>query len=302
VSSITRSIAIGVTAGLCTVLLVAGIVTITSNRRINRQYRLEASPIVVARDSASVARGEHLVRAVLKCVECHGEDLGGTALTNAAAFGQIAAPNITGGRGGKGGSYSDAELGRLIRHGVKRDGRAAVIMPVEAYRFLADEDLGAVVAYLRSAPAVDKDWPPIRYGPLARALIAAGALPVFGAATIDQSRREAMPRPAGDTTAEYGHYLTRIAGCQGCHNPALSGGPIAGGDPGSPPAPNLTPTGIDHYTEEDFVRVLRSGTGIGGRVISDYMPWKSIRRMSDSEIHAIWLYLLTLPRKDMGQR
>jgi len=277
------------------------IVYLASNRQINRRYHPVVSRIAIPGDSAAVARGRHLIQAVARCVECHGEDLGGTALTNTPAFGEIAAPNITTGLGGKGLVYSDEELLRLIGHGVKRDGRAAVLMPVAAYRYLSDDDLAAIVAYLHNAPPVDKEWPANRIGPLARVLIAARRVSVFAATTIDHDRRDAQPRQVPDTTAAYGHYLTLIAGCQGCHNPAMSGGPITGGDPGSPPAANLTPTGIGHYVEDDFVRVLRNGTGIGGRVISDFMPWKSARRLTDVEIHAIWLYLIALPPKAMGQ-
>ena len=82
----------------------------------------------------------------------------------------------------------------------------------------------------------------------------------------------------------------------------MSGGERAGSEPGSPLAANLTPTGIGHYTEADFVRVLREGKGPGDRVISDFMPWKSSGRMTDDEIHAIWLFLKTLEPKEMGQR
>jgi mono/diheme cytochrome c family protein len=293
---------IGATSAACALLIGGTYVSLASNRLINRRYQTTISSITIPGDSATIARGRHLVQTVLKCAECHGEDLGGTALTTAAAFGQIAAPNITRGRGGKGSVYTDEDLIRLIRHGVKRDARAAVLMPVAAYRFLADDDLAAVIAYVRSVPPVEKEWPPVTYGVLARVLIAAGKLPVFAAAKIDHARSDAAPRTPPDTTVAYGRYLSQISGCQGCHNPAMSGGPIAGGAPGSPPASNLTPTGIDVYTKEDFVRVLRQGTGLGGRVISDFMPWKTTARMTDGEIHAIWLYLITLPPKELGQR
>jgi mono/diheme cytochrome c family protein len=296
-----NSLGIGAISIVCAGLIGTIYVSVASNRQINRRYQPAVASITIPSDSATIARGRHLARAVLKCTDCHGEDLGGTALTTAAAFGQIAAPNITRGQGGKGSVYTDEDLIRLIRHGVKRDGRAAVIMPVEAYRFLSDDDLAAVIAHVRDVPPVDKEWPPVTYGVLARVLIAAGKLPVFAAATIDHRRSEVAPRTLPDTTVEYGRYLSRISGCQGCHNPAMSGGPIAGGAPASPPASNLTPTGIDVYTEEDFVRVLRQGTGLGGRVISDFMPWKTTARLTDGEIHAIWLYLITLPPKEMGQ-
>ena len=135
-----------------------------------------------------------------------------------------------------------------------------------------------------------------------RALIAAGKLPVFAAACIDHERRDVRPRPEPDTTADYGRYLTLIGGCQTGHNPAMSGGERAGSEPGSPLAANLTPAGIGSYTEADFVRVLREGKGLGGRVITDFMPWKSSGRMTDEGINASWLFLKTLEPKEMGER
>jgi mono/diheme cytochrome c family protein len=302
VKTLLKWLGIGATGLFCLLLLCAAWVYAASNRQINRQYSPGVSWITVSRDSASVARGRHLVHAVAKCGDCHGEDLSGTAFFDDPAFARVHAPNITSGRGGKGSVYTDEDLIRVIQHGVKRDGRPVMIMPADAYTHLSDGDLAAIIAYLRSVPPVDKEWPAPRYGPVGRALMAFGKMPVFAAASIDHERRDVRPRPDPDTTAVYGRYLTLIGGCQSCHNPAMSGGEIAGGEPGSPPAANLTPTGIDQYTEADFFRVLREGKGLGGRVITDFMPWKNSGRMTDSEIHAIWLFLKTLPPKEMGQR
>lgn len=300
--TLLKWLGISVTVLVCLVMLCAAWGYAASNRQINKRYSPGVSWISMAPDSAAVARGRHLAQAITKCVDCHGEDLAGTAFLDDAAFARVAAPNLTTGRGGRGSLYTNEDLVRVIQHGVKRDGRAVMIMPADAYAHLSDADLGAIIAYVRSVPPVDKEWPAPRYGPVIRMLIALGKFPAFTAARIDHERRDVLPAPAPDTTAAYGRYLTHIGGCQSCHNPSLSGGPIAAGEPGSPPAANLTPTGIGHYAEADFIRVLREGKGPGGRVISQYMPWKNSGRMTDEEIHAIWLYLQTLPPKEMGVR
>ena len=265
------------TAVVCLILLCAAWVYVASNRVINRQYSPPVAAITLSRVSASVARGRHLGQAVTKCVECHGEDLGGTAFIDDPAFGHIHASNLTNGRGGVGSAYSDQELVRAIRHGVKRDGRGAIIMPSESFTYLSDGDLSSIIAWVRSMPPVDREWPAQRYGPVARALLAFNKLPVFPAATLDQTRRTVPPRPDPDTTVAYGRYLTLVGGCQGCHNPALSGGKIAGGDPKSPPAANLTPTGIDHYTEAVLITVsapkrLAASRRLSARSIATMLP------------------------------
>jgi len=302
VKTLLKWLGVGATLLLCAVLLCAAWVYAASNRQINRRYQPGVSWIAVPRDARAIERGRHLGQAITKCVDCHGEDLSGTALVEDPGFGSIAAPNITSGRGGLSAIYTDFDLARVIQHGVKQDGRGAVIMPAEAFTYLSDGDLAAIIAWVRDVRPVDKTWPAPRFGPVARALMAFGKLPVFAAATIDHERRDVVPRPEPDTTVAYGRYLTQIGGCQACHNPSLSGGERPGGEPGSPAPANLTPTGIGHYAEADFFRVLREGKGPGDRVISDYMPWKSSGRMTDAEIHAIWLYLKTLPPKELGQR
>jgi hypothetical protein len=111
-----------------------------------------------------------------------------------------------------------------------------------------------------------------------------------------------MTFPAPDTSAAYGQYLANAGGCTSCHNPAMSGGGVAG-PPGSPPPPNLTLGGIPHWTEADFVRALREGKTPDGRDLNNnFMPWRSSGRMTDAEIHALWLWMRSLPAKQLGER
>jgi len=55
-------------------------------------------------------------------------------------------------------------------HGVNKNGHSVIFMPSQDARLTA-ADLGAVIAYIRSVPPVDRELPGIRLGPIARALI-----------------------------------------------------------------------------------------------------------------------------------
>lgn len=299
--TLLKVLGVAATVIVACLILAAAIVYSVSNKQITRRYRAGASWVRVSRDSAAVTRGQHIVQALGKCVDCHGENLGGTMFINSRAFGQIAAPNLTRGRGGRAASWTDQDLALAIQHGVKPNGRGSFIMPAEAYRHLSEDDLAAVIAYIRAAPPVDSTWPEPKFGPVARVLMTLGVLKGFPASYIDHERADVMGRPNPDTTAEYGRYLVQIGGCSSCHNAALSGGPT--GQPGSPPAANLTTAGIGDWTEADFIRVLREGKKPGGVDINnEFMPWRSSGRMTDAEIHAVWLYLRALPPKEFGAK
>lgn len=286
---------------LCAIILVcAVVVSIGSSQRINRKYEVPAETVPISADSASLARGRHIAEAIGKCVDCHRPNFAGGMFIDQAPFMRLAAPNLT--RAGLGGTLTDADWVRAIRHGVLPGGRGAVIMPAEAYVYMSDADLAAVIAYVKSVPPVQADWPAPRFGPVSRVLFAMNKLPMIPAARIDHSRR-GLTFPAPDTTAEYGAYLANIGGCSSCHNHSFSGGPNPAGPPDSPPPMNLTPIGLAGWTEAMFLDVLRKGKKPDGSAInSNFMPWQSSGKMTDAEIHAVWLFLKSLPPKQTGER
>ena len=61
---------------------------------------------------------------------------------------------------------------------------------------------------------------------------------------------------------------------------------------------NLTPdkeTGLGNWTEEMFVKAIRTGRHMGtSRPINPPMPWPAFRNFSDEDLHAVWSYLRTL--------
>jgi len=290
-----------VVGGLATLVAAAivAIYAITSSR-LGHTYAISATPIAVSHDSATVARGAHLVQAIGKCADCHGADLGGNVFIDDPGLGRVVAPNLT--AGGELAHYTDAEVARAIRHGVRKNGVGLLVMPSEEYHNFSDEDVAAVIAYLRAQPAVTRALPATELHFLARALWATGQLPIMGAATIDHAA-PSVARVAAAPTAEYGHYLANVGGCTGCHGPGLSGGKIPGTPPDWKPAANLTPKGnLGHWSLADFTAALRTGKRPDGTPIDSIMPWKAAGKMTDDEISAVYAFLKTVPAKEFGGR
>lgn len=272
--------------GLAVLVTLGGVLLyVVTSRDLNRQYSFADSSVKAAGDTASLARGRHLVEAVGKCQECHGDDFGGKMISDSRAFGRLAAANITSGQGGVGG-FTDADWERALRHGVARGGRPLVFMPSEAFTALSDDDLAAVIGYLRTIPPVDRDWPAPEIGPIARALYLKGGFPLLPVTLIDH---EVLRRPpASGVTVEYGVYLATIGGCRGCHGSGLDG-------TGAPDAPDITRGRLGAWTEADFMRALRQGVRPDGSAIDPTkMPWVRSGRMTDDEILAVWSYARSL--------
>jgi mono/diheme cytochrome c family protein len=295
---------VGITLGslVLLVVVIAGVVYALSEQRANKKVMVAAEAIVIPTDSESIARGRHLARSITKCIVCHGEDLAGQVLVDVPPMGRWVPLNLTRGAGGVGSQLKDEDWVRAIRHGLAPDGRKLMMMPSVEYVQLSAEDLGAIIAYAKSVPPVDKVHPPSKLGPVARALLAANKLPLYDADVVDHSLAPSPALPIA-ATMEYGHYLANVGGCTGCHGPGLSGGKIPTGPPDWPPAANLTPTGIgSRYTEEKFFKALREGVKPEGVAINPAMPIGSTKEMTDDEIRAVYLYLKTVPPKAFGGR
>jgi len=284
-------IALGSLVGLVVIFAVTLIVIGTS--RLNRTYDIRPDAISIPADEEALARGEYLYSSY--CAGCHGDDLAGTAFFEDPALGSIPAPNLTAGKGGVGGRYSDADFVRAIRHGVRSDGTPLMIMPSGSFYYLSDEDLGSIIAYITSASAEDNDLGEKELSPMARIMLVAG---VFGnvlqAETIDHTG----PRPGSPdqgVTPDYGEYLVNAGDCRNCHGPDLTG--QQPGEPGAPYAPNLTPGGhLAGWSAGGFITAMRTGVSPDGHEIDGtFMPWESIGRMTDDDLTAVWLYLQSRP-------
>ena len=269
----------------------------TSYAMLTRKYPVPATTLAIPADAAAVTRGEHLVLSVGACATCHDKDMGGLVYAEMGPVGVVAGRNLTRGRGGIGGELSDADWVRAIRYGVRRDGTSLIMMPSEVYTRFTDADLGAVIAYLKQLPPVDRTVPDSHFGLLGRVLLAAGKMDILTAPKTLHEGTTASVEPSA--TAGYGRYLADVSGCHGCHGFGLSGGKVAGPD-SLPPAANLTTAGLGSWTEADFVRAIREGRRPDGTAINEFMPWKSYASMTDGELQALWLYLRSVPPKASG--
>jgi len=283
--------------------LTLAVVYVWSGIRMNKTYPLKHDRVMIASDSITLGRGKHLVTAINKCVDCHGENFGGKILVDDPLLGRLVAPNLTRGKGSITANFTDEDWVRAIRYGIRPDGKAMVFMPSNEFWHNDDDELGAIIAYVKSATPIDSDLPRSSAGPLIRLFYLLGQVNMIPTEMIDLS----APRPPAPTpgpTVEYGKHLTITGGCINCHGPTLSGGKIPGAPPDWPAARNLTPhaTGLASWTEEDFFHTLRTGVRPDGTDLNPMMPWKATAKMRDEEIRAIWLYLRQIEPKEYGNR
>lgn len=294
---VLKRIGLGV-VGLLVLAIV--LVSVISTVRWNRDYEncdVAVESISIPTDEAAIAYGGHIA-ATRYCGSCHADDLSGGYLMNEPVLAVVAAPNLTAGSGGVGQTNTDEDWIRAIRHGVGHDKRGLIGMPARIWNKLSDEDLGALIAYLKSVPPVDNEFPERKIGPAFRLLLALGQAPVSQASMIDHTApRPSVPQPG--VTLEYGEYLALV--CTACHGPNMNGGTIRDFDGELVTALNLTSgSELIGWSEADFITALRTGVTPGGRTLSEAMPWRYVGQMTDEELQAIWLYLQSLPALEQG--
>jgi mono/diheme cytochrome c family protein len=268
--------------------------------KLHGKYEVPVETITIPTDQASIARGEHIAT-IRMCRDCHTDNLSGQS-DAAPIMITLSVPNLTPGAGGVGNTNTDEDWVRAIRHGVGQDGRGLVLMPSSVWYYLSDEDLGALIAYLKSLPPVDNEMPKTDLGPLGRVMLALGQLPPEiepNVISIDHDGpRPSAPQPG--VTVDYGIYLART--CMLCHGSALNGQIISVGGPEKYVALNLTPgSEMKGWSEEDFIATMRTGVTPNGHQLKDVMPWKYFGQMTDDELKAVWMYLQSLPALEQGQ-
>lgn len=283
-TTLLRRLGIGVGVAALLLLTLTGFVCARSSSLLGARIETDvATPL----PAADLARGEHLVRSVLVCTSCHGDDLGGAVMSEDPAMGRIVASNLT--RGSRGGALTAEQWEHAIRFGVGRDGRPLVIMPSDQYTAMSAEDLASVIAYLDTVPAVDRELEPTSLGPIGRTLVATGALPL-PAYTVERTRAESHPTPA--PTAEYGEYVVRVSACAGCHGADFGGHEV---NPEEPIAPDLTQSGASGWSRDELAEALRHGVRPDGRHLDDFMPYRVYAGLTDLEVDAIYAFLREQP-------
>ncbi len=292
--------------------VVAGAV-VYAQVRWDRTFEAPYPAIHASTDSAVIAKGQYLVYGPAHCAYCH-TTLDKWALVDAGEtppltggyewtlpFGTIRSRNLTPdvetGIGGR----TDAELARMLRHGVRADGKMA--MPFMSFHNMSDEDLTAIISYLRSQQPVRNPVPEHSINLLGKAIITYLMKPVGPSTTPPAASPPEAP------TIERGAYLANnVADCVGCHTqrspmdgsfigPRFAGGtemPLDDDPTMVLVTPNLTPdpkTGrIASWTEEQFLARFRAGKIIP----QSHMPWAPYGRMSDDDLRAIYRYLMSL--------
>lgn len=286
--------------GLAVVVLgLIAVVYGVSSSQLHRTYTVAVAPIPIPTSAAAIERGKHVV-ATRACADCHGQDFGGAKVIDDPAAGLLWGANLTRGQGGLSADYSDLDYVRAIRHGLTREGRPLMLMPSAEYASLSDEDLGAVIAYLKTVSPVDRPRGPVKPGPVIRALMALGKIKLSAEEIDHTATHLASINPS--VTPAYGKYLA--SSCTGCHGANMSGGKIAGAPPDWPAAANLTPhpsARVGEWTEEQFINVLRTKQRPDGSTVSPVMP-AAFAQMTDLEIKALWSYLKTLAPVPTGMR
>lgn len=268
---------------------------------MEKVYDVPVPNLTRSTNPAVIARGDHLVHSIAGCgvAGCHGLNLAGCdKSTVMGPLGGFCGSNITG--GSLGAAYSDGELARLIKHGIKKDGRSVVFMPVQDVSWLPESDVVAIVSYIRSVPSVERAYGPTYAGTLGKVLDRQEQIIFDVARHIDHTKVETPPAP--EPTAAYGAYVTRL--CSGCHGEHFSGGPIPGA-PSSLPIPlNLTPdpTGLKEWTFADFDKMMKTGIRKNGKTLDPFMPIESWKNFDENEMHATFAYLQSLPPKPFGGR
>jgi mono/diheme cytochrome c family protein len=297
--------------GLVTVFLVTGAATV--QMRYDRTFDVPDVNVSASTDPAVIERGAYLAYGPAHCAYCHttqdkwqrldaGERVpmsGGYVFDIGIA--KLTTPNLTPDKETGIGNISDAKIARMLRHNVRSNGVAAV--PFMEFQNLSDEDLLAVISFLRSQQPVRNEIAPREFSTVGKTIMS------FVIKPTGPSGTPAAKSPAEAPTVERGEYLVNSVGnCAGCHTrrsqtdgsylaPRLSGGtPMKGEDGKQYTPPNLTPaekTGhINKWTEDQFVTRFRAGSLNG---LGTHMPWKAFARMSDNDLRAIYRYLRTVP-------
>ena len=254
-------------------------VYVSNMRMLERRYPVVQMPILAASGPEAVQRGKRLAD-LTGCTDCHRQDLrGGVFIDEGWMYGRYYASNLT----LKAQLYSDEELARIVRLGVRPDGRGMVAMPSFGFVRLTDGEMADIIAFLRKEPVGGADQPEHFIGMVDQWNLWRGRS-LKTAVSYVAGERDKEPVDAGPQHAAARHLVGIV--CAECHGGDLKGN---GWDTG---APDLIV--IESYGLPELKRLLRTGTGVGGtelglmtRVAKD-----RLHHLSDPEISDIHAYLV----------
>jgi mono/diheme cytochrome c family protein len=259
--------------------------------------------------SALVKRGDYLVNTIMTCGNCHspkgpngdipGKEFSGGLSWDEPPF-KVTAPNITQDKETGIGKWSDADIKKLLRTGVRPNGVAiATVMPTGFYDILTDRDLNAIVAYLRTIKPIKNKVPdPIYKMPQIRQVFPGAEKPLPASAMKDKVKR--------------GFYLATIGHCMECHTPMEKGRRLfktrlgAGGFEFPGPwgvsvSRNITSSktkGISAWTDAEIKRAITTGVDKDGNHLKPPMGFSYYAHMTDADLDDVIAWVRTLPPKE----
>jgi mono/diheme cytochrome c family protein len=242
----------------------------------------------VAGSLEQIQRGQAIANSF--CGSCHtrtgvltgGADIGEDL---PIPLGSFVSSNLT--PAGQLNHWSDGEIFRAIRNGIDADGHWLIIMSYTNAGRLSDDDIQALIAYIRSQPAAGQETanPPDQINFLGIVMLGAGLLP--GGKPVFTGVITAPPK---GPTARYGEYIVSYQDCRECHGANLTGG-VEGQLPPVGPGLNF----VTNWSLNDFIATMRTGIDPLGHELSEKMPWRPIGKMDDEELGAIYEYLIRIP-------
>jgi mono/diheme cytochrome c family protein len=308
-----------IVGSLLLVVIAAGAVYVGS--RQNLKFDPPYPEVTASTDSAIIDRGHYVVRVIAPCAGCHGDpkqrvaNAAGTEVPLVGGYtfdippGTFYTRNLTPDSATGLGLVSDKAIARALRFGVGHDGRA--LLPFMEMQGLADDDLRAVVSYLRTQAPVHNEVPPHHFNVLGKVIKATALSKPVGPASTPPT---VAPRGASEETGKY--LVESVSLCWSCHTERsqMTGalvGPRFGGTKGfdepddpthswSPPNITSDPeTGrLGKLTEDQFVARFRQGRILPGSP----MPWQAFSKMNEDDLRSIYRYLKSIPpvKRDNG--
>ncbi|WIT12899.1 cytochrome c [Paucibacter sediminis] len=259
---------------------------------------------LAAQAQPALERGKYLMEGIVACGNCHlargpqGQPLFEKGLSGGLPFDEPVfmayAANITPDKVTGIGNWTDAQLGKAIREGMRPDGRLiGPPMPIEYYRHLSDADLAAIIAYLRAQPAVRNAVPKSSYKmPLP---------PNYGPPL------QSVQAPPRSEQLKYGEYLANIGHCMDCHTARDERGmPVPGrvgaggmefkGPWGISVSRNLTSheSGLKSWSDAQIARAIREGVDRQGQPYKPPMAYPFYKNINDADMAALISYLRSL--------
>lgn len=257
----------------------------------------------LAQDKALLERGRYLVNGMAACGNCHavrdpkGQVIPERGLSGGMVFDEPVfkayAANITPDPETGIGKWTDAQLAKAIREGVRPNGTIiGPPMPIQFLRNVSDADLAAIIAYLRAQPPVKNAVPksvykiklPPSYGPPLGKVVA----------------------PPRTDTVKYGGYLVSMGHCMDCHTPLAkgqldmarmgSGGRTFEGPFGQSLSRNLTPhdSGLKSWSDAEIERAIRTGVDRNGTHLKPPMAFDWYRNVNADDMRSVIAYLRSL--------